>query len=75
MLNGPGQTWQISRRFLAGEISIEEAARQIAAQVPTDEIWALTCGSNLPGHDLSEKERAKANELLARILELIRNKI
>lgn len=71
MLSGPGATWDISRRFLGGEISLDEAARQIVAIVRREEIWGLTYGSHMKP-EISKEEEQKAKELLDRVVELLK---
>jgi hypothetical protein len=71
MLDEPGPIGDIYQRFLAGEISADNAARQIIGLLPSREIWALTIGSNLPGsRTVTEEEHEKASEFLLRIAEL-----
>ena len=44
---------EIARRFLEGELPLEEAARDIARRLPTDEPWALTWTNYTPPKDVA----------------------
>jgi len=71
MLDESGPIGNIYQRFLAGEISTDNAAREIITFLPSKGIRALTIGSNAPGSRIiTEEERGKAFELLSRIAEL-----
>jgi len=75
-LEGPEQFNVISQRFLAGEISVDEAAGEIVTLMARLEkdygIWALTFGSNY--QKTSEEDQTKINALMDRIRMLLKDR-
>lgn len=75
-LEGTKQFNIISQRFIAGEISVDEAAGKIVALMdrlePKHEAWALTFGSNY--QETSEEDQRKFKVLMDRICRLLKER-
>ena len=56
----------VVRRFLGDEVSLDEAAREIARLLPSDEVWGL-----LWSQDTSPKDVARLRKLTHHILKLL----
>jgi len=62
---GSSEVDEMADRFLRGDLTLEEAARGIAAHVPRDQVWGLLWDADTP-----PEEAARLRQLFWRVAQL-----